>query len=61
MRKVISVLVVLAIIGAIVLGVKGSDIMGYIYDFFKNLSVFCYGIMIKIADAFQEFITTHQF
>ena len=54
MRKIIAVLVVLVVIGALVVGISAPDIVRYIIDFVKNLSIWIFSWVSKIPDILKE-------
>lgn len=54
MKKIIAVLVILAIIGALIVGISAPDIIKSIIDFVKNLSVWIFSWVSKIPDILKE-------
>jgi hypothetical protein len=59
MRKLLAILVVLAIVGALIVGISGKDIVDYCINFMKNLCVFILNWLKQIADFIQDYIISH--
>ena len=53
MRKFIGILAIIAIIGALFLGISKVDIFMYIAIFFKNLSIWVLKFVKEFADELQ--------
>lgn len=59
MRKFLAILVALAIVGALIVGISGTDIVDYCINFMKNLCVFILDWLKQIADFIQDYVTSH--
>ena len=59
MRKAISLIVVIAIIGYILAGVSYFDIFEYLCEFFKKISIATFHYLKEFADQLGVYLTSH--